>query len=63
MRDRTEYIVRLRPTGSVNGITALRAVLKKLLRRHGLKAVSIQPVNASDPDTGRGGAKTGRSAR
>ena len=39
---RPVFIVRLRALPGVNGIQALRAALKVLLRRFGLQAVSVE---------------------
>jgi hypothetical protein len=39
---RPVFIVRLRALPGVNGIQALRAALKALLRRYGLKCVSVE---------------------
>jgi hypothetical protein len=41
--DRPTFIVRLRPEPDVDNATrALRAALKALLRRYGLRAISIE---------------------
>jgi hypothetical protein len=40
--DRPTYVLRLRPEPDVDGIRALRAALKVLLRRFGLKAIEVK---------------------
>jgi hypothetical protein len=44
---RTIFVVRLRALPNVNGIWALRAALKVLLRRYGLKCISVEVETAS----------------
>jgi hypothetical protein len=48
MKPTTEYTLTLRPLPDVDGIKALRAALKVLLRRYGLRAVKISPSDADD---------------
>jgi hypothetical protein len=38
----TTYLIRLRPQPGVDAIRALRAALKVLLRRFGLKAIEVK---------------------
>jgi hypothetical protein len=39
--DRPIFVLRLRPEKGVDPINALRHVLKTLLRRHGMRCVSV----------------------
>jgi hypothetical protein len=40
-RDRPIFVLRLRPEKGVNPVHGLRHALKELLRRHGMRAVSV----------------------
>jgi hypothetical protein len=40
--DRPVYVLKLRPLPGVDAIKALRAVLKSLLRRHGMQALECR---------------------
>jgi hypothetical protein len=42
MEPRPIYIVRLRPLPGIDAVRALRAALKVLLRRFGLKAIEVK---------------------
>jgi hypothetical protein len=44
------FIVHLQPLDDRDGIRAMRWALKFLLRRFGLKAISIQEINHADTD-------------
>ena len=44
---RPVYLVSLQPLAGVDGLRSLRAGLKTLLRRHGLKALDVRPVPPS----------------
>lgn len=46
--DRPTYVLRLQPEPGVVGIRALRAALKVLLRRFGLRCVAID-IDPEDP--------------
>jgi len=46
------FLVRLRALPGVDGIRALRSALKVLLRRYGLKCVSIEEETADANDKG-----------
>jgi hypothetical protein len=43
------FVVSLRPEPGVDGLRALRAALRTLLRRHGLRCVRITTAPGSDP--------------
>jgi len=45
---RTRYVLVLQPEPGVDAIRALRWVLKSLLRRWGLRCVSIEEQGAND---------------
>jgi hypothetical protein len=51
------FLVRLRALPGVDGVRALRAALKTLLRRFGLKALSVEVEPASQIG-GKDGGKT-----
>jgi hypothetical protein len=57
--DHPVFVLRLLPLSGVDGVRALRAALKVLLRRFGLKALSIE-VEPANP---RGGEDGGREAK
>jgi class 3 adenylate cyclase len=42
MSERPTYILTLRPESGVDGLRALRRLLKRLLRDHGLRCVGIE---------------------
>jgi hypothetical protein len=42
MKDRPTFIVHLRPEPGIHPIRALRGALKVLLRRFGLRAISVE---------------------
>jgi hypothetical protein len=44
------FTIRLRPLPGVDGIRALRAALKALLRRFGLQAISVEEWGGSPPE-------------
>ena len=46
--DRPIYIVRLRPLPGVDAVRALRAALKVLLRRFGLRAIEVRQTDKED---------------
>jgi len=48
-RQRPIFVVRLTPLPGVDGIKALRAVLKILLRRFGLRALSVREDDGAAP--------------
>jgi hypothetical protein len=45
---RTEFNLTLRPLPRVDGVRAMRAALKALLRRYGLRAVNVVERDAGD---------------
>jgi hypothetical protein len=47
--DRPIYTLRLRPEPDVDAIHALRAVLKSLLRRHGLRCLAVSEEHGEQP--------------
>lgn len=52
---RPEFHLTLRPEPGVDGVQALRAALRRLLRDHGLRATRISSVGGSaGPDIGEG---------
>jgi hypothetical protein len=40
--ERPVFVLRLRPEKNIDPIRALRNVLKRLLRNHGMRAVSVE---------------------
>jgi hypothetical protein len=48
------FIVRLHALPGVDGVRALRAALKTLLRRYGLKCVSVELENANPEEASDG---------
>jgi hypothetical protein len=54
---RPTYLVRLRPEPGVDAVHALRAALKYLLRRCGMRAISVEEEKANQlANRGRHGA-------
>ena len=58
MTARPTFLLKLQPLPNVDGIRAMRWVLKALLRKHGLRCVSIEQTTApnnqeSKPDGAR----------
>ncbi len=49
---REQYVVVLEAMPDVDGIRALRFALKVLLRRFGLKAIKIEPMQINAPAQG-----------
>ncbi len=49
---REVYVITLEPLPRVDGIRALRFALKVLLRRFGLKAIKIEPMQINAPAQG-----------
>jgi hypothetical protein len=43
------FVVTLRPERGVDGVRALRAALKHLLRRHGLRCVAVRAAHQPPP--------------
>jgi hypothetical protein len=41
-----DFVIVLRPAPGIDGIRALRAALKLLLRRFGLRAIKVEPPGA-----------------
>jgi hypothetical protein len=50
MTARARFVVTFTPVPGVDGIRALRAVLKTALRRHGLRAADVREESAPTPD-------------
>jgi len=44
-KGRAVYVVRLRPERGVDGVRALRSLLKAALRRHGLRCLSAREAD------------------
>jgi hypothetical protein len=61
------FVLRLQPVPGTDGVRAMRWVLKTLLRKHGLRCVSIEQTTApdnqrsGDEQTARGGTAQNRS--
>jgi hypothetical protein len=47
--DRPLYIITVKPEAGVDGVQALRSLLKVMLRRFGLRAVTITPRPPAPP--------------
>jgi hypothetical protein len=56
--ERPAFIVHFRPQARIDGVKALRALLKAALRRFGLRAVYVTEVKPTDEPEMPGGANT-----
>ena len=54
------FVIHFRPPPGVNGVRALKAILKIALRHYGLRALEVREIN--DPDNSDNVAKCRRKA-
>jgi hypothetical protein len=47
--DRPTFVLRLRPEPNVDAVHALRAVLKSLLRQHGMRCLAVSEEHGERP--------------